>query len=39
METTETTAEMGRTAYTTPSDREVRATRIFDAPRKLDASG
>ena len=31
----EATARIGTTAYSTPSDREVRATRIFDAPRTL----
>ena len=25
----------GATAYTTPTDREIVATRVFDAPRKL----
>lgn len=30
-----TTAKMGETTFTTPSDREVAATRVFDAPRKL----
>ena len=30
-----TTAKMGETTFTTPSDREVAATRVFDAPRRL----
>jgi uncharacterized protein YndB with AHSA1/START domain len=29
------TAKTGVTTYTTPSDREVRITRVVDAPRKL----
>ena len=29
------TAKVGETAFTTPSDREIVATRVFDAPRKL----
>ena len=35
MVTTVTTAKVGETTFTTPSDREVAATRVFDAPRKL----
>jgi uncharacterized protein YndB with AHSA1/START domain len=29
------TAKVGATTFTTPSDREIAATRAFDAPRKL----
>ena len=29
------TAKVGATLFTTPSDREIVATRVFDAPRKL----
>jgi uncharacterized protein YndB with AHSA1/START domain len=30
-----TTNEVGTTTFTTPSDREVVMTRVFDAPRRL----
>ena len=30
-----TTSEVGKTTFTTPSDREVAMTRVFDAPREL----
>lgn len=30
-----TTNNVGTTTFTTPSDREVAATRVFDAPRRL----
>jgi uncharacterized protein YndB with AHSA1/START domain len=30
-----TTAKLGTTTFTTPSDRELAMTRIFDAPREL----
>lgn len=30
-----TTNDVGTTTFTTPSDREVAATRVFDAPRRL----
>lgn len=30
-----TTSSTGATTFTTPSDREIAATRIFDAPRRL----
>jgi uncharacterized protein YndB with AHSA1/START domain len=26
---------VGATTFTTPSDREIRMTRVFDAPRRL----
>lgn len=29
------TSSLGTTTFTTPSDREIVATRVFDAPRKL----
>jgi uncharacterized protein YndB with AHSA1/START domain len=29
------TSEAGATTFTTPSDLEIRATRVFDAPREL----
>src|SRR5829696_3261798 len=32
---TGTANKVGATTYTTPSDREVVATRVFDAPRRL----
>ena len=35
MATSTTTTKTGKTAYSTPSDREIAATRTFDAPRKL----
>ena len=30
-----TGSEVGTTTFTTPSDREIVATRVFDAPRRL----
>ena len=30
-----TTSSAGATTFTTPSDREIAATRVFDAPRSL----
>jgi uncharacterized protein YndB with AHSA1/START domain len=30
-----TTSSTGATTFTTPSDREIAATRVFDAPRRL----
>jgi uncharacterized protein YndB with AHSA1/START domain len=30
-----TADEIGTTTFTTPSDREISATRVFDAPRRL----
>ena len=30
-----TTSSTGATTFTTPSDREIAATRVFDAPRSL----
>jgi uncharacterized protein YndB with AHSA1/START domain len=30
-----TTNSPGRTTFTTPSDREIKVTRVFDAPRQL----
>ena len=30
-----TTSSTGTTTFTTPSDREIAATRVFDAPRSL----
>jgi len=30
-----TTGSTGATTFTTPSDREIAATRVFDAPRRL----
>jgi len=30
-----TASSVGATAFTTPSDREVAVTRVFDAPRRL----
>ena len=30
-----TTSSTGATTFTTPSDREIAATRVFDAPRQL----
>lgn len=35
MATTNATGKPGATTFTTPSDREVRITRVFDAPRRL----
>jgi uncharacterized protein YndB with AHSA1/START domain/DNA-binding transcriptional ArsR family regulator len=35
MATTDTTAKVGTTTFTTPSDLEIVATRAFDAPREL----
>ena len=29
------TAKLGATTFTTPSDREIAASRAFNAPRKL----
>ena len=31
----DTTSEFGLTTFTTPTDREIVMTRVFDAPRKL----
>jgi uncharacterized protein YndB with AHSA1/START domain len=35
MATANATDESGATTFTTPSDREVAMTRVFDAPRRL----
>ena len=35
MATSTTTTKTGKTTFSTPSDREIAATRTFDAPRKL----
>ena len=35
MATAKTASKVGATTFTTPSEREIAATRVFDAPRKL----